>query len=97
MQTGLPLSNILLRDLGCPSPTKREWKISVTDIWNISCKFQPQLGASSVQDKWKLFQADDDVSVQDTKEAVKDYWDVVLHLKSVEEINRYPSLQLVTL
>jgi len=37
-----------------------------------------------MQDEWKLFQADDDISAQDTKEVVEDYWNVVLQLKSVE-------------
>jgi len=48
-------------------------------------------------DEWILFQADDDVSVQDTTDVVEDYWNIVLQLNSVEGINRYPSIQLVTL
>jgi len=52
---------------------------------------------SAVQDEWKLVQAQDDVSAQDIKKVVEDYWNVVLQLKSVEGINHYQSLQLVTL
>jgi len=75
--------------------TKRERKTTVTAMWNFLHKLQPQLDASSVQDKWKLFQADADVSTQDIKKVVEDYWNVVLQLKSVEGINCYPFLQLV--
>jgi len=81
-----------------PQPhKKRERRITVTAIRNISCKLQPQLDASSVQDKWKLPQADDHISTQDTKQVVEGYWNVVLQLNSAEGIKPYPSLQLVTL
>ena len=78
MHTRLPLSNTLLRDLGCLNLTKRERKITATAIRNISRGLQPLLDASSVQDEWKRFHADDDASAQDTKEVVGDYWNVVL-------------------
>jgi len=33
-----------------------------------------------VQDKWKLFQVGDAVSVQDAKDVMEGYWNVVLQL-----------------
>ena len=42
-----------------------------------------------------VFQADKDVSAQDTEQDVEDYWKIVLQLKSVEGISCNPSLQVV--
>ena len=73
MQTRFPLGQHTLEKPRLPQPHKKEQKIKVTAIRNISCKLQPPRDVSSVQDKWKIFQADDHISTQDTKEVLEDY------------------------
>jgi len=70
-----------------PGPTKKERKITVTAIRNIYCEFQP---ASALQDEWKIFQADDDVSAKDTKKL----WKIIGILGSTEVCRWNQSLSI---
>ena len=71
LQSRLPLRNKLLRELGCLNPLKRHRKSTNSFIQNLSSKkLQPQLDVTSVLDKWKLLQADQEVSELHTNQRV---------------------------
>ena len=63
LQQKLPLSNELLRQLGCLNPKKRDRKSTVASVESITCVLQPKVNVSEVVDEWKPFQVDSDVPV----------------------------------
>ena len=95
MQTKLPLSNTLLRDLGCLNPTKRTKQSTVVSIQNLSRKLQPQIDASILQDEWKVYQTDTDVDALQEIKDIEEYWNAVFQLLSINGKSRFQSLPLV--
>ena len=80
LQQKLPLSNELLRQLGCLNPKKRDRKSTVASIESITCVLQPKVNASEVVDEWKLFQVDRDVPVYNPSHQTEVFWNRVFHI-----------------
>ena len=51
LQQKLPLSNELLRQLGCLNPKKRDRKSRVASIESITCVLQPKVNVTEVVDE----------------------------------------------
>ena len=80
LQQKLPLSNELLRQLGCLNPKKRDKKSTVASVESITCVLQPIVNVSEVVDEWKLFQVDSDVPVYNPSDQIAVFWNrVFLH------------------
>ena len=80
LQQKLPLSNELLRQLGCLNPKKRDRKSTVASIESITCVLQPKVNVSEVVDEWKLFQVDSDVPVYNPSDQIEVFWNRVFHI-----------------
>ena len=80
LQQKLPLSNELLRQLGCLNPKKRDRKSTVASIYSIKCVLQPKVNVSEVVDEWKLFQVDSDVPVYNPSDQIEVFWNRVFHI-----------------
>ena len=83
----LPLSNTLLIDLDSLDSTKREQKTTAMAIENISYSISFNLSSISAIPSWRWR-----ISPRHQTRCQR-LLNVVLHLKSVEEINHYSSLQ----
>ena len=94
LQVKLPLDNLLLRQLGCLNPLKRE-KSTVTSIQSIAMKLQPKVDPSEVTDKWKLFQVDNELPAYDPRERIEVYWNKVTKLQAADGELRYKTLPTV--
>ena len=90
----LPLDNLLLRQLGCLNPLKRE-KSTVTSIQSIAMKLQPKVDPSEVTDEWKLFQVDNELPAYDPRERIEVYWNKVSKLQAADGELRYKTLPTV--
>ena len=71
LQEKLPLSNLLLRQLGCINPAKRKKESTVLLIQHLATTLQPNLNDTDIVDEWKAFQLDDDLPVYDPKERIE--------------------------
>ena len=94
LQVKLPLDNLLLRQLGCLNPLKRE-KSTVTSIQSIAMKLQPKVDPSEVTDEWKLFQVDNELPAYDPRERIEVYWNKVSKLQAADGELRYKTLPTV--
>ena len=94
LQMKLPLDNLLLRQLGCLNPLKRE-KSTVTSIQSIAMKLQPKVDTSEVTDEWKLFQVDNELPAYDPRERIEVYWNKVSKLQAADGELRYKTLPTV--
>ena len=92
LQVKLPLSNRVLKDLGCLNPLKRERKSTTISIQNLSRKLLPEFDTAAVLDEWKLYQNDGDISDIDTDQRVDHYWNAVFLLTFVEGNGHYQLL-----
>ena len=95
LQVKLPLDNLLLRQLGCLNPLKREKKSTVTSIQSIAMKLQPKVDPSEVTDEWKLFQVDNELPAYDPRERIEVYWNKVSKLQAADGELRYKTLPTV--
>ena len=95
LQVKLPLDNLLLRQLGCLNPLKREKKSTVTSIQSIAMKLQPKVDPSEVTDEWKLFEVDNELPAYDLRERIKVYWNKVSKLQAADGELRYKTLPTV--
>ena len=95
LQVKLPLDNLLLRQLGCLNPLKREKKSTVTSIQSIAMKLQPKVDPSEVTDEWKLFQVDNELPAYDPRERIEVYWNKVSKLQAADGELRYKTLPIV--
>ena len=95
LQQKLPLSNDLLRQLGCLNPKKRDRKSTVTSIESITCALQPKVNVSEVLDEWKLFQVDNDVPVYSASDRIETFWNKVFQIHSDDGDARYKVLPCV--
>ena len=80
LQQKLPLSNELLRQLGCLNSKKRDRKSTVASIESITCVLQPKVNVSEVVDEWKLFQVDSGVPVYNPSDGIEVFWNRVFHI-----------------
>ena len=91
----LPLSNQLLRELGCLNPVKRKKDSTVASIESIASKLQPNISTTEVVDEWKLFQIDSEIPDYDAKERIEVFWTQVFALQGCTGENRYQLLPIV--
>ena len=61
LEAKLPLNNMVLKDLGCLNPLKRERKSTAISIQNLLRKLLPEFDTAAVLDEWKLYQNDGDI------------------------------------
>ena len=95
LQQKLPLSNELLRQLGCLNPQKRSQKSTVASIQSITSLLQPKVSAVEVVDEWKVFQVDSDLPVYNPKERTGQFWNKVFKLQAADGDIRYKFLPTV--
>ena len=95
LQQKLPLSNELLRHLGCLNPKKRDRKSTVASIESVTCVLQPKVNVSEVVDEWKLFQVDSDVPVYNPLDRIEVFWNRVFHILAENGELRYKVLPSV--
>ena len=95
LQEKLPLSNQLLRQLGCMNPAKRKKESTVLSIQHLGTTLQPNLNDTDIVDEWKAFQLDDDLPAYDPKERIELFWNQVFDLQGPDGNNRYKVMPAV--
>ena len=95
LQGKLPLSNQLLRELGCLNPAKRKKDSTVTSIESIASKLQPNISTAEVIDEWKIFQIDTEIPDYDATERIDVFWKQVFTFQGSTGENRYQLLPIV--
>ena len=80
LQQKLPLSNQLLRPLGCLNPAKRKGS-TISVIQSLTGALELKLNKAEVVDEWKVFQVDNDLSPYDPKERREVFWKKVFKLQ----------------
>ena len=89
LQEKLPLSNQLLRQLGCINPAKRKKESTVLLIQHLATTLQPNLNDTDIVDEWKAFQLDDNLPAYGPKERIELFWNQVFDLQGPDGNNRY--------
>ena len=91
----LPLQNALLKALGCLNPLKRTKTARGKSITRLAKKLQPGLDTSLIQDEWRVYCVDEDVSLLDANQRVDHFWHCVFSLKSADGSPRFSVIPAV--